>query len=97
MVLKAYSWPGNIRELRNVIERAVILCGASILSSDDLPGHLSDHAELGAASAFIIRFGVSLKGVEAELSFWTLASGRWLKSTVKGRLALTARLSECEV
>lgn len=36
--LKAYSWPGNIRELKNVIERAVILCGENgILDSTLLP------------------------------------------------------------
>ena len=32
-----YSWKGNIRELRNVIERVVILTGSEILTSDLLP------------------------------------------------------------
>jgi len=30
--LKEYSWPGNIRELRNVIERSMILCKGDTLS-----------------------------------------------------------------
>jgi formate hydrogenlyase transcriptional activator len=30
--LKEYSWPGNIRELKNVIERAMIICEGSVLS-----------------------------------------------------------------
>jgi DNA-binding NtrC family response regulator len=34
--LRAYSWPGNIRELRNVLERAVLLTKGSSLSSGDL-------------------------------------------------------------
>ena len=34
--LQAHSWPGNIRELRNVLERAVLLSEAAVLEADDL-------------------------------------------------------------
>jgi DNA-binding NtrC family response regulator len=36
-VLRRYSWPGNIRELRNVMERAVLLAGSSPISLEHLP------------------------------------------------------------
>jgi DNA-binding NtrC family response regulator len=32
-----YSWPGNIRELENVIERGVIVCQGDVLTREDLP------------------------------------------------------------
>jgi two-component system, NtrC family, response regulator AtoC len=35
--LEAYPWPGNIRELRNMIERAVLLCGAGPIAMAHLP------------------------------------------------------------
>lgn len=51
--LKNYPWPGNIRELKNVIERAVILCGSDgILSATLLPyeiQHASDASGKGSS------------------------------------------------
>ena len=35
--LEAHDWKGNIRELKNVMERAVILCSSNELTLDDLP------------------------------------------------------------
>jgi DNA-binding NtrC family response regulator len=35
--LEAYSWPGNIRELRNVMERALVLCDGSEIGVEHLP------------------------------------------------------------
>jgi len=36
-MLQAYEWPGNIRELRNVIERALLLHRGPVLGAADLP------------------------------------------------------------
>ena len=36
-MLKSYSWPGNIRELRNVMERAVLLAADEEITADHLP------------------------------------------------------------
>jgi len=42
--LLSFDWPGNVRQLRNVIERAVILCDRDAISTEDLPllGELGD-------------------------------------------------------
>jgi len=36
-LMRAYAWPGNIRELRNVIERAFVLCAGPEITIDHLP------------------------------------------------------------
>ncbi|MEO6849072.1 MAG: sigma-54 dependent transcriptional regulator, partial [Mucilaginibacter sp.] len=53
--LEAYSWPGNIRELKNVIERAVILCDTNELDETLLPydlQHLQPLKTAATLSAF---------------------------------------------
>ncbi|MBS3751069.1 MAG: sigma-54-dependent Fis family transcriptional regulator [Anaerolineales bacterium] len=39
-LIKSYEWPGNIRELRNVIERAMIFCDDAVIDIRHLPGEL---------------------------------------------------------
>jgi len=41
---RRYSWPGNIRELENVLERGVILCQTATLTLKDLPPALQGYA-----------------------------------------------------
>ncbi|HUR37736.1 MAG TPA: sigma-54 dependent transcriptional regulator [Terriglobales bacterium] len=40
-VLSEYDWPGNIRELENVVERIVLMCDTTEVGLDQLPAHLS--------------------------------------------------------
>ena len=50
-VLSAHDWPGNIRELQNVVERAVILCQGPVLEATVLPEELRVNAVLPADGA----------------------------------------------
>ena len=54
-VIIAYPWPGNIRELKNALERAAILCTVDEVTVDDLPDRVAAFAAssaLASAAAF---------------------------------------------
>jgi NtrC-family two-component system response regulator AlgB len=44
--MRQYAWPGNLRELHNVIERAVILCSSEMIEADDLSDTIQTSSEL---------------------------------------------------
>lgn len=41
-LLRSYSWPGNLRELENIIERAVVLTASQAIEAEHLPLHVQD-------------------------------------------------------
>jgi two-component system response regulator AtoC len=61
-LLKEYPWPGNIRELRNVIERTMILCQESEIDAADLPEELRDHKAAPPQEEPLSSFDVSPTG-----------------------------------
>jgi two-component system response regulator HydG len=61
--LCAFSWPGNIRQLRNVVERTVVLCGGPKIRVSDLPGEV--FSQTGGSSSLPIA-GQTLKELEAS-------------------------------
>ena len=68
--LTDYHWPGNIRELKNTIERAMILGAQEELCAEDLPLDLLDDSPRKDAVASIIKLtrqGVNLEAVEKDL------------------------------
>jgi len=68
--LKERRWPGNIRQLRNVIERALVVSRGPLLSVGDLPPEAPATAE--TAPSFEIRLGSSIETVEKDLILRTI-------------------------
>ena len=68
---RAHPWPGNVRQLRNVIERALIVCEGRIIRKNDLPEDF--RAATSPDGGFVkIRLGSSLDEVEKEMISRTL-------------------------
>jgi two-component system response regulator AtoC len=61
-LIQKYPWPGNIRELRNVIERTMILSKESEIAEEDLPEEVRDYHEEPAVEDKLSSFDVSPTG-----------------------------------
>jgi DNA-binding NtrC family response regulator len=94
--LYAYDWPGNIRELRNCIESAVVMCQSNIITIDDLPPAFRD---VSADGWINIKLGANMIECEKIIIRDTLVHCRGNKSKAAemlgiGRKTLIRKLSE---
>jgi DNA-binding NtrC family response regulator len=63
-----YKWPGNIRELENVLERIVVLSRGPEITLSDLPEFLRrEHTAIGALQLDLPPDGINLEALEKEL------------------------------
>ena len=80
-VLKGYSWPGNIRQLENLLERTVMLVHGDVIEIDESarrspPG--TKHRANNATSKIAV--GPDLEAMEKAYIYYTLANTGWNKS-----------------
>jgi DNA-binding NtrC family response regulator len=64
---KNYHWPGNIRQLESVIERAVLMCDGDTISMNDIKGELKEQGIRGMLDIDIPDEGINFEELEKEL------------------------------
>ncbi len=95
-LLKAAEWPGNLRQLRNALEAAVLVSESDELRPDDLPPEVRERAPFSpsgveGAAAGQKDLRSSLDAVEKDVLLKALASTRWNVSRAAKELGLPRR------
>jgi DNA-binding NtrC family response regulator len=74
-LLVAHDWPGNVRQLRNTLERAVVSCAGELITPADLPSEPTGPGGVDEPRASApLAVGVKLKDVERDVILKTLAA-----------------------
>ena len=86
----AYSWPGNVREFRNVMERALILAKGEWIETAHLPPYLrGSGTEL--STKIVLPIGITAAQAERELILRTLERTNHNKAEAARQLGLDVK------
>lgn len=78
-LLMNYSWPGNVRQLESVIERAVLMAEGSIIQPEDLPATLASGVTGGVAVPFELPAdGINFEELERTLIIKAMERADWV-------------------
>jgi len=86
-LLKKYRWPGNIRELGNIVERSCIMCQGDTM----LPSHLFFDEELHSKDKGVPRLSGTIYEMEKELIMQTLEEVNGNKTKAADSLGISIR------
>ena len=99
-LLRRYNWPGNIRELENSIERAVLLTEGELVTKDDLRlGELSPSID-GSEVASVVKIpptGIALEEIERQAVVEALTMSSWIQKDAAELLSITPRVMNYKI
>lgn len=90
-LLESYPWPGNVRQLRNVVESAVLLCNGSTLTSDAISLPADAGRDIGRRGSFEIPDGLTFEALEREILLQSLRHNQGNRTLTAEKLGLSRR------
>lgn len=93
-----YNWPGNIRELKNCVESAVVMCSGNEITIEDLPNSIQAKSQ---EKSIVIPMGITMEEAEMIIIQETLAANNGNKTKTAdvlgiGRKTLHRKIGESE-
>lgn len=86
--MELYNWPGNVREMKNIIERTIALTDNSIINCSDLPSDIGQQTASAVSSApQITSKGVNMNVVIADIERAMIEQAMVLGQGIKARAA----------
>lgn len=90
-LLKNYVWMGNVRELENVLERAVITCSSRVIRVEDLPENIVEFSRKDSNNTIEVEVGSTIDTAERQLISETLRFTSGDKKRAAGLLGITRK------
>jgi transcriptional regulator with PAS, ATPase and Fis domain len=93
-LLLRYPYPGNVRELENLIERAVVLCRGEVITTQDLPFHLKEEKPEGSweSARKAKNLPESLEEIERDLILKALHEHQRVQTRAAESLGISERV-----